>query len=205
MKRTPPFRANQHHEPDGCNHQDHHPGLLRPRSAGAGLGLCGPAEGLVQADEHAAWGAPMTHILVPCKNCLDSGLLLLRDGRWSFCDCASGWAQEQRGVNYCGKLVGGEDAVAIYSRPSVLHYFSRLYLMCGSCFKGFRRYKGLPDYYTTIGPTGLRCGSLVALLKRGTADSGYRSITAPDYMPIEDPRRFGLSQHGGAMKTRKSQ
>ena len=37
------------------------------------------------------------------------------------------------------------------------------------------------------------------MIERG-GEPDFCSTTGPDYIPIEDPRKFGMHLHGGAMK-----
>ncbi len=139
----------------------------------------------------------------PCVHCLDSGLL--RSGpRLYPCSCQAGWATRDAQRNYCGKVISGKRCIAMYSRPTVLHMVSRLYLMCLPCFTGFRRYRGLPDYHQTVAPKGLRCGSLV-IITEGGKEPDFISKSAPDYNPVEDPRQFGLHMRGGDLVKRWEQ
>lgn len=136
----------------------------------------------------------------PCEYCLDSGMAKHESGVLYPCGCRTGWAERDRRVNYCGKEIGGAKCSAVYSRPTVLHYVSRLYLMCFPCFNRFTR-RGLPDSHFTMAPEGLRCGSLVVILKNGKSPE-FISESAPDYMPVECPRKFGMHMDGGDLVRR---
>lgn len=125
-----------------------------------------------------------------CRYCGDSGTVW-EDGKIQRCGCECGCEHRGYDSEYsCGKMLSGKVCVAIWRRPTVLHYISRVYLMCDACSRRMFK-RGLPDFTRTKAPEGLMCGSRVKLLGRGTKPD-FISPSAPDYMPIEDPRTCGL-------------